>query len=238
MTPFYPIGTPGQPWGEDEKAQWLASITVQRSYHDEVVRKIEALSDRYDVEQYGALSYDAERYPLFAIKSRDWQAGRPKVLITGGVHGYETSGVQGALAFLEHSAGQYAGKLDIVVLPCISPWGYEVINRWNPHCVDPNRSFRADSPSQEAAAAMAYVEGLQVAFLATSTCMKPPTATKPSSARHWRPATGSRLMSRKRGSRTGSTPWTTVSARLRRFRRRSSTQCARLPTSHPRMRMA
>jgi len=166
MTPFYPIGTPGQPWGEDEKAQWLASIQPQRSYRDEVINKIDALRARYDVAQYGALSYDSERYPLFAIKSRDWQPGRPKVLITGGVHGYETSGVQGALAFLDTTAAHYTGQFDLVVLPCISPWGYEVINRWNPQCVDPNRSFKPDSPSEEAAAAMAYVASLGVEFAA------------------------------------------------------------------------
>ncbi|ADN75480.1 Zn-dependent enzyme from deacylase/carboxypeptidase superfamily [Ferrimonas balearica DSM 9799] len=166
MTPFYPIGTPGQPWGEDEKAQWLASIQRQRSYRDEVLSKIDALRERFDIEQYGALSYDSERYPLFAIKSRDWQPERPKVLVTGGVHGYETSGVQGALAFLDTTAAHYAGQFDLVVLPCISPWGYEVINRWNPQCVDPNRSFMPDSPSEEAAAAMAYVAGLGVEFAA------------------------------------------------------------------------
>ncbi|MBY6094815.1 M14 family metallopeptidase [Ferrimonas balearica] len=166
MTPFYPIGTPGQPWGEDEKAQWLASIQRQRSYRDEVLSKIDALRERFDIEQYGALSYDSERYPLFAIKSRDWQPERPKVLVTGGVHGYETSGVQGALAFLDTTAAHYAGQFDLVVLPCISPWGYEVINRWNPQCVDPNRSFKPESPSEEAAAAMAYVSGLGVEFAA------------------------------------------------------------------------
>ncbi|MBY6186625.1 M14 family metallocarboxypeptidase [Marinobacter hydrocarbonoclasticus] len=166
MTPFYPIGTPGTPWGEHEKAQWLASISVQRSYQHEVVSKIDALRDRFDVEQYGTLPYDGARFPLFAIKTRDWRQSRPKVLITGGVHGYETSGVQGALAFLDTTAEQYAGQFDIVVLPCISPWGYEVINRWNPLCVDPNRSFRANSPSPEAAAAMAFVADLECPFLA------------------------------------------------------------------------
>ena len=54
----YPIGTKGQPWGEVEKAAWLASMTVKRSYLEEVTTKIHALSDRFDVSQYGALSYD------------------------------------------------------------------------------------------------------------------------------------------------------------------------------------
>ena len=40
------------------------------------------------------------------------------------VHGYETSGVQGTILFLTSRAGEYASKYNIVVCPCVSPWGY------------------------------------------------------------------------------------------------------------------
>ncbi|GAA5186595.1 M14 family metallocarboxypeptidase [Ferrimonas gelatinilytica] len=162
----YPIGTPGQPWGDAERAQWRAQAQIQRSYAEEVLTKITALGDRFDLCQYGALSYDPDRYPLYALQSRDWHPDRPKVLITGGVHGYETSGVQGALAFMDQVAERYEDQIDLLALPCISPWGYETINRWNPLCVDPNRSFMENSPSEEAAAAMAYVASQGVNFLA------------------------------------------------------------------------
>jgi len=48
------------------------------------------------VEQYGRLDYGPESYPLMAIRSRDWRdiCGRAE---TGGVHGYETTVVHGAL---------------------------------------------------------------------------------------------------------------------------------------------
>ena len=42
-----------------------------------------------------------ERYPLFAVKNNQWEDDKPTVLVTGGVHGYETSGVQGSLLFLK-----------------------------------------------------------------------------------------------------------------------------------------
>lgn len=51
------------------------------------------------------------------------------------------------------------------MVPAISPWGYETINRWNPDAVDPNRSFRANSASPEAAALMAFLESLDCEFL-------------------------------------------------------------------------
>ena len=65
-------------------------------------------------------------------------------LVTGGVHGYETSGVLGALQFVEQHAADYAGRINLLVIPCVSPWGYERIHRWNAHAIDPNRSFRDD----------------------------------------------------------------------------------------------
>lgn len=147
----YPIGTPGQPWGEAERKVWLAARDVKRSYQEEVVSKINALSNRFEVEQYGALSYDEERFPLFCIRTRNWDSAKPTILVTGGVHGYETSGVHGALKFMDTEAERYAEPFNIVVAPCVSPWGYEVINRWNPNAIDPNRSFYADSPAEESA---------------------------------------------------------------------------------------
>jgi hypothetical protein len=152
-----PIGTPGRPWGEAEVAAWLARQTKKRSYQQDVLNAIDALASRYDVAHYGRLNYDPAAYPLIAIKSRDWRASLPCALVTGGVHGYETSGVHGALRFLDQHAAEYAGRLNLLVAPCVSPWSYEVIHRWNMHAVDPNRSFRENSPSQESAALMRLV---------------------------------------------------------------------------------
>ena len=90
----------------------------------------------------------------------------PNVLITGGVHGYETSGVQGALRFLETRAGDFEDRFNLYVAPCVSPWGYETINRWNPDAVDPNRSFREDAPAEEAGALMRWLAASGLSFTA------------------------------------------------------------------------
>ena len=138
--PPYPIGTPGVPWGDAERLAWRARVepAVTRSYRDEVVAKIDALRDRFDVVRYGALPYDAadpDRYPLFAVKTRNWSAAKPCVLVTGGVHGYETSGVQGALRFLETECANVQDTFNVLVAPCVSPWGYERVQRWNQKCL-------------------------------------------------------------------------------------------------------
>ncbi len=156
----YPIGTPGVPWGETERQAWFDAQVVKRSYADEVLSKLEKMSERFDVTRYGALSMAPERYPLFSFRSRNWKKDVQTVLVTGGVHGYETSGVQGAIRFMETQMERYTNDFNIVVAPCVSPWGYETINRWNPKALDPNRSFSRDSQSEEAAALMSFVNAL------------------------------------------------------------------------------
>ena len=163
---FYSIGTPGQPWGDAELAQWRSLQVRQRSYPDDVLAAVHRLRDRMDVVAYGEVVYADGRFPLFALRSPAWNPALPSVLVTGGVHGYETSGVHGALRFAEQHAPRYAGHVNLLVVPCVSPWAYEHIQRWNFDAIDPNRSFREPSPSQEAAALMRLVAPLHGQFVA------------------------------------------------------------------------
>ena len=157
----YPIGTPGQPWGDAEKSQWLARQCKQRSHADDVVAVVETLGDRLDVECYGHIDVSAQRYPLLALRTRGWHSSRPTLLVTGGVHGYETSGVLGALDFARQCMADYTGKANILLVPCVSPWAWEHVQRWNAQALDPNRNFRADSPCGESAALWRLLEPLR-----------------------------------------------------------------------------
>ncbi len=150
-----------QPWTATDRATWLASRVKQRSYADDVLGRIELLSYRFDVQEYGQLDYSGEHFLLLALKSRDWDDALPTVLVTGGVHGYETSGVQGALDFLDQRAESYAGFVNLLVAPCVSPWAYECIQRWNAEALDPNRSFVDNGTTQESAALMRLLAPLQ-----------------------------------------------------------------------------
>jgi hypothetical protein len=177
---FYPIGTPGQPWTDLERNEWKATVRWQRSYRTEVVDVLmtdPTISELFDVEKYGELSVDPEQYPLYLAKSKtSWKAdpegggeeteqqrrlpGRPpSLLVTGGVHGYETSGVQGALLFLQSGAvREYISRgVNVLVAPCVSPWAYEHIQRWNADLLDPNRSFKAGAETEESRSLMEYL---------------------------------------------------------------------------------
>jgi hypothetical protein len=156
----YPIGTPGRPWGEVERLEWRTRQRKQRSYADDVLGRVDALRSDFDVLQYSELDYAPDRYPLYALRSRGWNDALPTMLVTGGVHGYETSGVHGALQFAERHAPDYAGRANVVIVPCVSPWSYERIHRWNPDALDPNRNFSAGSPVPESIALMRFIAPL------------------------------------------------------------------------------
>ena len=153
----YPIGTPGQPWTDDERATWLATRERTRS-HADIVARIEALADRFEVVRYGTLEADGRTYPLLALVRRS--PGCPVGLVTGGVHGYETSGVLGALRFAETVGDTYDGRLTVVVVPCVSPWGWETEQRWTADAIDPNRNFTPFNTATESRELVRFVHGL------------------------------------------------------------------------------
>jgi len=160
----------GKQWTDIDKQQWFEQQTIKRSYQDEVVSQITLLSSHFEVVQYHQLLVAAQQYPVFALKSKHWQTTRKTILVTGGVHGYETSGVQGALRFLQNemepSGRHYHQHFNIVVVPCVSPWGYETINRWNHQTLDPNRCFYSNSPAQESKSLMDFIDSLGVELYA------------------------------------------------------------------------
>lgn len=160
MTAMPAIGTPQIPWGAPEVATWRGSRRVQRSYAEDVLAAIDALRTRFDVAGYGQIDSDDTHYPLLALRSLAWDENLPCALITGGVHGYETSGVHSALQFADREAQRYAGRINLLIAPCVSPWAYERVQRWNRDAVDPNRSFRDPSPAAESAALMRLVAPL------------------------------------------------------------------------------
>ena len=167
--PTCAIGTKGTPWGDAERAAWLATTAKQRDYFNDVVSPLHRLTHPgATVFQYGEIDYrrcGAARYPLFAVRSEPWDAALPMCVVTGGVHGYETSGVHGALLFVTRDFPAVSGPasaggqgVNLLVLPCVSPWGYEAIHRWTPDAIDPNRQFLPEKPGcPEAAAAMAVI---------------------------------------------------------------------------------
>lgn len=154
-----------KPWGPAEKQAWFTKQSIQRSYQDELLRKVEKLKADFEVTNYGALTFDPARYPLYHVKTRHFDSTKKTILITGGVHGYETSGMLGALSFMQNES-QHFLDFNILCFPCLSPWAFETINRWNPSAIDPNRSFYENSPSEESALFLRALEPFKAQIFA------------------------------------------------------------------------
>jgi hypothetical protein len=161
MPARYPVGHSGLAWGDAERLQWRERQIARRKYDQDVLERVEALCGQFDVVQYGATDCGDTTYRLLAVRSRNWDAARPIAVVTGGVHGYETSGVHGALLFLERYATDYAERINLLVVPCVSPWAYERVNRWNADAIDPNRSFREDAGCGESDALLELLAPLR-----------------------------------------------------------------------------
>jgi hypothetical protein len=176
LTLLASFGAPLTPWMPSDYAAWRKGCVVQRSYSQDVAMPLKELAcepSPFQVQLYGTLGNAG--YPLLAVRSREWLESKPCALVTGGVHGYETSGVMGALDFLrtDEANERFAKAFNIVVVPCVSPWSYEHVQRWNEKCIDPNRSFGPDGVStdggaeatelaEEAVALKALIESLGV----------------------------------------------------------------------------
>ena len=71
-------------------------------------------------------------------------------------------GAAAATRTYERDRRRYEKDFNIAVCPCVSPWGYECVQRWNPACLDPNRHFVEDSRAEECAAVAKLVKELGI----------------------------------------------------------------------------
>ena len=98
----------------------------------------ESLSDRAEVEDYGAVEEGGRSYPLLSASS----PGERTVLITGGFHGDEKAG---PLTLLAHApeifAYARARDVGLRIYPCINPSGFEGHTRYNASGERPNNDF-------------------------------------------------------------------------------------------------
>lgn len=116
----------GEPWSKQKKLHWFFNQIAQgrvRDYQTDVVARLKKLPEKYfSLEQYGHLTTDAPRYPLLSIKAGDFSNGKPNILITAGVHGYEPSGIEAVLNYLENQMRPDLRHSNFLIYPTISPW--------------------------------------------------------------------------------------------------------------------
>lgn len=79
--------------------------------------------DRFDLRSYVE---DESRYELFVIKPRREWRNRPHVFVIAGFHGEEPAGpmavARGIDAWLAYASKH---ELNLTIVPCANPWGYD-----------------------------------------------------------------------------------------------------------------
>lgn len=128
-------------WNESQVRDWRQSVVAagkKRDYGEIVSRVTRLPANTHVIENYATTS---DGNPQFRITVGDVGNGNPNILITGGVHGYEPSGIEAALIFAEKKAQPLTARFNFVIYPCLSPWAFEHDQRWNADGEDPNRLF-------------------------------------------------------------------------------------------------
>ncbi len=127
-------------------------IPIVRSYDREVARPLLDIKGGI-VTTLRRVRYGSHNYPVFSVQYPAASVpAHPTVLLSGGVHGDEPAGVRAIVDFLEREARQYAGRLNLCLLPCVNPGGFEAGTRSTMNGMDLNRSFGKGSAQSEIAA--------------------------------------------------------------------------------------
>lgn len=116
--------------------------------------KYSDILERLDRWSVSAKGYDSkleeigrveENHPILKIRMG---GKRPKrALLSAGIHGDEPAGVLAILQLLEQSLlAPYLENWELIVLPCLNPYGIEHNTRNNADDIDLNRQFKLENP--------------------------------------------------------------------------------------------
>lgn len=150
-------------WDATQIREWSYNQSRKQSRdYSQIVERIQKLPANTNlVEEYGKTP---EGHPLLCVTRNEAGLTSPTMVITGGVHGYELSGIEAAVQFLETEAPRYRDTFNFVVFPCVSPWAYEHNHRWTSNAQDPNREFKEDSLAEESSFLMQKIDDLGISF--------------------------------------------------------------------------
>lgn len=145
------------------------SVTLpgRRSFAREVEARIRRLKG-FVTTTIGSARYGNRVYPILACTtSGAGDRRRPKILVSGGVHGDEVAGVFAALEFLETLAPPLTPWFQIAVLPCMNPSGFELETLETADGANLNRLFGTETRQPEIVAVDSWLRRLNHRFAVT-----------------------------------------------------------------------
>jgi predicted deacylase len=109
------------------------------SDYQKVIYRLDALPNDIRVEVLDEIS----GYSVFSATINP-TASQRSLWINAGTHGDEPAPVEAALRFLETSCGALPADIQIVVTPCLNPFGYSEGQRENADGIDINWAYKRD----------------------------------------------------------------------------------------------
>lgn len=163
-------------WSEDQCAAWYDQQPQVRDYNADIYERARAavLPPSLILSSYGHVHGDF----LLCVEPRQINSAKPSLIITGGVHGYEPSGIEACLQLIEAGAPNIRERANVFIYPCVTPAAYRINHRWTIGADDTNRGFIEGSPVAEAALLMARVKSLNVSFAMATDCHETPPADR------------------------------------------------------------
>ncbi|MEO8205726.1 MAG: M14 family metallocarboxypeptidase [Chthoniobacterales bacterium] len=98
------------------------------------------------MEQYT----EADGYPLYFLETKRKNANAPSLFLSAGIHGDEAAPPVALLEWVIRNP-ELAKKLNLIIFPCLNPWGLVNNRRVNAAGVDLNRSYQDDRVPQTVA---------------------------------------------------------------------------------------
>jgi hypothetical protein len=81
--------------------------------------------------------------PYYLLESRRARVIRPRVYLSAGIHGDEAAATEALIAWVTKHGAELR-RLDLLIFPCLNPWGLINNARFDSRGVDRNRSYHHD----------------------------------------------------------------------------------------------
>jgi murein peptide amidase A len=85
---------------------------------------------------------EADSYPLMVVESASLVPGNPTLYLSTGIHGDEPAPVEALIQWAEENKGDLA-KFNLLIFPCLNPWGLERNIRFDAEGRDLNRCYNS-----------------------------------------------------------------------------------------------
>lgn len=108
--------------------------------------------------------HEENGFPYFYLESKRIDSSLPSIYLSAGIHGDESAATEGLLAWATRAESELH-RCNILIFPCLNPWGLMNNRRTNADGVDLNRSYHDDSvPSTRAHKAVLAVHQFDLAL--------------------------------------------------------------------------